>query len=205
MCFSVGASFTAGALLSVVGLLSLHKTSQKHLFFGAIPCLFGIQQIAEGFVWFSNSFAAAFVFLFFALVVWPIWVPLSVHIAEKNKKRKQISGALLALGIVFSSVFTAALIANGVIAQVAGCSIIYSVPSFFPGTPSLWGLLLYVCATVLPFFVFSLPGSSFIGFLLIFSAVISWLIWYAYFTSIWCFFAAIISIFVLIYLPHKQA
>ena len=52
MCFSATASFIAGGVLSAVGVVTLNKTEKKSdIPFAYIPLLFGIQQITEGVIW----------------------------------------------------------------------------------------------------------------------------------------------------------
>jgi hypothetical protein len=51
MCFSVGASFTASGILTLVGFLSLRKAPPRYRLFAMIPLFFAIQQFAEGVVW----------------------------------------------------------------------------------------------------------------------------------------------------------
>lgn len=56
----------------------------------AVPLMFAAQQVTEGIVWLTigdqserpENLAAVAVFLVFALVVWPLWVPLSLLKAE---------------------------------------------------------------------------------------------------------------------------
>lgn len=51
MCFSAGASFAAGTILSIVGVVAINKTDyKKQFFFAATPLLFAVQQFAEGFL-----------------------------------------------------------------------------------------------------------------------------------------------------------
>jgi hypothetical protein len=52
MCFSAGASFAGGVIITGIGVATfreLHKPSQ--LVFASIPVFFGVQQIVEGFLW----------------------------------------------------------------------------------------------------------------------------------------------------------
>lgn len=51
MCFSVGASFTAGTVLTIIGVLSLQRAPQRYRLFAAIPFLFAMQQFSEGVLW----------------------------------------------------------------------------------------------------------------------------------------------------------
>jgi len=52
MCFSAGASFASGFVISAIGVATVkevHKPSQW--VFAVIPLLFGIQQLADGCLW----------------------------------------------------------------------------------------------------------------------------------------------------------
>jgi hypothetical protein len=51
MCFSPEADFTAGAVIAAVGVETLRRVrSPRELIVGALPLLFGIHQLIEGFV-----------------------------------------------------------------------------------------------------------------------------------------------------------
>src|SRR6188768_3673276 len=61
----------------------------------SIPLIFAVQQFTEGFLWLSLTsprFAglqsvATIVFLFFAQVVWPVWVPYAILKLEPKENR----------------------------------------------------------------------------------------------------------------------
>src|ERR1044071_4197500 len=112
MCFSANASFIAGSVLATTGVLTLRKVkSPKHILFAAIPLIFSVQQFTEGFVWLSLSDPGGqawrsipiTIFLFFAHVAWPVWVPLSVFTLEKNPQRGKILLGMLLIGIAVSA------------------------------------------------------------------------------------------------------
>jgi len=97
MCFSAGASFAGGVIISGIGVLTvreIHKPSQ--LVFACIPLFFGVQQIMEGCVWLalrnsdfiSIQKIATYCFLVMAQVLWPTLIPVSVLLMEKNKKER---------------------------------------------------------------------------------------------------------------------
>src|SRR5687768_16565317 len=99
MCFSAEASFAAGAILLGIGVVSLNKAvSGPQRVLAGIPLLFSIQQFDEGILWltFSNPAymhwwqPAILTFLFYAQVVWPVFVPLSMTLIEKDPFRKRI-------------------------------------------------------------------------------------------------------------------
>ena len=56
MCFSATASFSAGALLLGIGVLTLRLASRPREWpIAAIPLLFAVQQLSEGVIWLTFS------------------------------------------------------------------------------------------------------------------------------------------------------
>jgi hypothetical protein len=118
MCFSAGASFGAAAVLSIVGAVAVikAKTIPQGLF-AAIPFIFSIQQVAEGMLWLSfnnddipgRSFFT-YVFLVFAIMFWPIWIPLTTRLLEKDVTRKKILTVILVAGIIVSAGFASIIL-----------------------------------------------------------------------------------------------
>lgn len=96
MCFSATASFTAGTILVTAGVLTLrHVKSKSTLPFAFIPLLFGIQQIIEGIIWISFGSpvlhnVVTYLFVMFSHVLWPVFVPTTIWLMEKDPERKKI-------------------------------------------------------------------------------------------------------------------
>ena len=97
MCFSAEASFIGGSVLTTIGILSVRKNREpEQRLFAAMPLVFGIQQIAEGFVWTALESEqkdlmlklSAYTFLAVALLIWPSFVPLSIRLMETDRRRK---------------------------------------------------------------------------------------------------------------------
>lgn len=92
MCCSAAASFGVAATLLPVGaycLASAWWKNRMYLALAAIPVLFGLQQVCEGVVWVSagrgdleTAHPATMAFLFFALALWEVWVPLAFAAIE---------------------------------------------------------------------------------------------------------------------------
>ncbi len=90
MCFSAEASFTAGAVLSVVGVYSLIVNKKpKYIPLAIIPLFFGVQQLAEGGVWLSlthqwevRAKTFTYIFLFFSQIFRETRVPFAFRRAE---------------------------------------------------------------------------------------------------------------------------
>ena len=137
----------------------------------------------------------AFVFMFFALVVWPSWMPFSLAFAEERKTRRHFLYAFVALGFGISTILLMGMLSQGVGVRVIAGHMVYTTPEIFTDV-EFNNLLLYCMATVVPFFISSLRGTKVLGVLIILSAALAWYAWYTAFGSVWCFFAAVISVMV---------
>lgn len=201
MCFSAEASFVGGVTLVVIGAATIRKVkSPSQIMFASIPLLFGLQQLAEGFLWISLPNPEAKLmqqvsikfFLFFSNVLWPIWVPLSIYNIEKNKKVKKIVALLTGIGIIVAVFYTATLLLQKVNPQIIEHHIKYG---FKPLTPLHMGILvLYVLATIPPFFLSSYTYVRYFGAIMLVGLLVSLIFYLQCLTSVWCFFGAIISI-----------
>ncbi len=65
--------------------------------------------------------------------------------------------------------------------------------------------LLYVIATIVPFFIARNKMLWAIGALTVASYVISYIAYFEAFTSVWCFFAALISILVYGFVQNQKS
>jgi len=211
MCFSAAASFTTGAALSAIAVVAQREARAPHQrVFASIPALFAVQQLAEGALWLAlnagtNSTAASiftYVYLSFALVIWPTYGPLSILLFTQGKRAKKTLLALLLLGIAISTYLLVHMILFGAEARIEQHHITYlhTVTDFGLGP---WLIVIYGLAAVLPFFVIGDLVFSIYGFLLLLAAAISAFVWYKWFASVWCFFAAILSLGV-VFVLHRE-
>ena len=213
MCFSAGASLTAGVLLTFVGsetLRKVHKPLQIAL--ASIPVFFAVQQFAEGALWMTlgqpghpglqTLFTHAFVIM--AQIVWPILVPLSVLLLERNKTRRRMLYALLTVGVAVGLYYAYRLIAYPMHAEIIGRHVVYRDTSLNP--LGLATIVLYLLATIVSLFVSSTKRAYVLGIIMGLSFIVSALFYIRCVTSVWCFFAAVIS-FVVFYMirdEHKK-
>jgi hypothetical protein len=200
MCFSPEASFAGGVIIFSIGvgtIRKVHKPSQ--LVFASIPLFFGIQQFVEGFLWLTiphpeygnvQKFGTT-MFLIMAQVLWPIMIALSVLLMEENKKRKNILWAFLIMGISVSFYYSYCLIFYNVSPQIMGYHIQYM--SDFPRSLSVVAFTLYLIATIPPLFVSSIKKTHLLGILMSLSCLVTAIFFTQYLTSVWCFFAALMS------------
>lgn len=198
MCFSAEASFTAAAALSVTGAASLYLV-RKHpsLFLIAlIPLLFGVQQASEGLVWLQLEHVSEigkYLFLIFAYLIWPVWIPLALWTAEKIDWRKNLIGLCLIFGICWSlyHIYTLGFMTPSV--EIVKNSIHYSTSYHSPRVKQVL-TLAYMTILIAPCFLSSIPNIWFFGLFAIFSAGVTNHFYHNSFASVWCFFAALASL-----------
>lgn len=200
MCFSAGASFASGVVISSIGAVTVKNVKKpKQLLFAGIPLVFGVQQISEGMLWLSLSHpeyagwqnAGSYLFLMIARVLWPLLMPLAVMMMEENTvKKKQIS-VFLFMGLAVSLYYTYCLLFLNVVPQIAGRHIQYI--SDFPDALAVPVFFLYVIASIAPLFISSIQRTKLLGILFFVSSIVTVFYFREYVTSVWCFFAAVIS------------
>ncbi|MGC1389662.1 MAG: DUF6629 family protein [Bacteroidales bacterium] len=200
MCFSAGASFAGGIIITGIGVATyreVHKPSQ--LVFASIPVFFGVQQIVEGCLWLTLPYAdyvniqktATYCFLIMAQVLWPVMIPVSVLLVEEDKKRKRIRRILLILGLSLSLYYSYCLVSFNVTPQITGRHIEYKTN--FPDSFAMLAFIVYLIATITPLFVSGIKRTHLLGMLMFSSCLVTAIFFTQYLISVWCFFAALIS------------
>ncbi len=207
MCFSAVASFSASAVLGVVGVVALKQNKdQKMQLFASIPVLFAFQQLSEGFLWLALTnpeFAnlkpgMTFIFLLFAQVIWPIWAPLSILLIEKQTGRRKILNYLFGIGIIMGFFLATQIILYPVDAYIMNCHIFYELE--LPVGKTWWSGALYLIPALMPFFISSYRGIRIIGATIFLGYMVTKIFYMEYLISVWCFFAAIISITIIFFI-----
>ncbi|MGZ3691757.1 MAG: DUF6629 family protein [Pseudobdellovibrio sp.] len=204
MCFSPTASFGSAAVLTALGFgASKLNETQSQKMFVAIPFFFGVQQAAEGFVWLTMTDnttklhqAAVFIFLFFAMAIWPSWVSWSVYRAENEPARKKVLGILALIGTLVSLATTWMLLSVPPRAYISGHSLTYSTNNLHLFIPANLEFLAYISATLVPFFISSIRYVRNTGWLILGGLFLSFYINREATTSVWCFFAALASLYI---------
>ena len=203
MCFSAGASFAGGAVISTIGVAAQAQVSKPaQRLFAVMPFFFGFQQFAEGVLWVTLGSArypvlqdvVTYIFLVTALVIWPFMVPLSVRVMEEIKIRKRILTGILITGCLLSCFYAFCLIYYDIFPRINGFHVeyIYNVPQIFMSI----AFLFYLITTITPFFISSVKRMWVFGILIATSCIVTGIFFSMYLTSVWCFFAAIISIII---------
>lgn len=207
MCFSATASFIAGSALSAVGATTITKAKRKvEIPFAMIPLLFGIQQIIEGLIWLSFSLATpwfnttmTYVYSLFSHVLWPIFIPLSVGLLEKVPWRKKVLFMFQLMGVAVGVYLFYFYVKFPITSHVVNKSIVYNSPHFY----IIPVLIFYFTATCLSSLFSSNRIINVFGIVSILSAAVTYRFYAASFISVWCFFAAILSIIVYWYFKRE--
>lgn len=210
MCFSATASFGVAGVLAGMGAATLIRNEVPALrMFAAVPLVFAAQQVTEGAVWASlnsgrgSSPVAIVAFLSVALVVWPVWLPLSLRAAEREPRRRRVLTALSLAGLLVGALCAVLLARWPPAAHVNGHHITYDF-SVGIGEGTVIPIIGYVLPTMVPFFVSSVALARFMGAVLIVSLVATYVAQRSALTSVWCFFAAILSGLILVIVTREQ-
>jgi hypothetical protein len=204
MCFSATANFVGSAALGAVGVVTLTKVKhRRELLFAALPTLFAVHQFIEGFVWLgldgilspavTHDMGAAF--MLYAQGLLPFLLPLSVMLFEYDAPSRRRMLPFLVIGGATTLYILWALTAYPLQLYVRGNSIVY----INQATNNTAVAVLYVIATCGSLFfsqvrMMVIFGAANLAILLVVMEVKR----YA-FTSLWCAYAAIASVIILVY------
>ncbi len=197
-------NFVGSGLLGAVGVVTLTRVKhRRELLFASLPVLFAIHQFIEGFVWLgldgilspvvAHDMGAAF--MLYAQGLLPFLLPLSVVLFEPNVKSRRRMLPFLVLGGATTLYILWALTAYPLQLYVRGNSIVY----INQATNNTAVAVLYVIATCGSLFFSKIRmmvifGAANLAILLVVMEVKR----YA-FTSLWCAYAAITSVIILVY------
>ena len=203
MCFSATASFSAAVVLATIGVVSVKKTTHKRqVLFACIPFMFGVQQFAEGLLWltipkqdyFVLQKIATCIYLFFAHVLWPLWVPIAIMLMDKINVRTFVQKTSVFIGISVSIFSAYCLINFDVTSTIDGHHINY-ILGYSAIMNNFW-IFLYALATIVPPFFSHIKRMWVLGITILISYLITQLFYENYTLSVWCFFSSIISIMI---------
>ena len=197
MCFSATASFSVGALLLGVGALTLKSARRpREWLFAAIPLLFAFQQLSEGVIWLTFRYEApqlnavmTHVYSFFSHVLWPAYVPLAVLLIEPPGRRRRFLLVFVATGVAVSAYLLYVLVFFPVASKPTGQHIEYLSPHFFAAVV----MTLYLLSTTVSPILSSHRMITAFGVMALLSFGAVYYFYAAWFISVWCFFAALLS------------
>jgi len=209
MCFSADASLVSSAILVPAGLYCLYKslqTNKTNWVFALLPLVFGIQQAIEGGVWWSletdnteylRFFALSF--LFFSHFFWLVWVPYSCYSTESQHARKKLFLFITGVGAIFgASMFPQFLLhPEWLDVSIINHSIVYKTTLIYDRyLPRDFIAGVYMLIIMAPLALSSDHYHRRLGALVLFSVMITIAFFDYAFISVWCYFAAVISLYI---------
>jgi uncharacterized protein DUF6629 len=136
MCFSPQADLVGGLVLGAIGIDAVRHVRQRHdhLAFAALPLLLAGHQVVEAFVWWGLQghvpaevgVVATWVYLLFAFVVLPVYLPLAVLALEPPGLRRALMTVFVLLGSVVAVILLLAMLRGPVTATLGDHHIGYA-------------------------------------------------------------------------------
>lgn len=212
MCFSATASFSAAAVISCIGAASVWKASRMRtahtMMFAAIPLMFAAQQAIEGFLWLemANPLAGAcrpiliHGFVGFAVFFWPVYAPISAYLIEPDPTRRRMILACAVCGAGLSIWMIMLTLDHPYQALVRDYGMVYTNKFREPW----FHLPIYVLATTLSFSFSSHRIVRLFSYVVLAGFVVAALFFKNAYVSVWCFFAAMASMLVYVYVTQSQ-
>lgn len=216
MCFSATASFTAALVLVPAGIYCVKKAAgmkKPYWLFALMPLMFGVQQFFEGVVWLgldagkaSTALMAGRGYLFFSHLFWLFWIPLACFAVEETAGKRKLYSMLAILGAVHGLLLYVPLLfhEDWLTVKLVGDSIKYKMILFHEEyLPLKIRNLLYGIFTLVPLLSASDRYIKVFGVLIVLSLAITNLYFEYAFVSVWCFFVALLSLYLVIMIIQK--
>jgi len=207
MCFSATASFvTSGALVASGVAIARIPKPKSAIPLSIFPFIFATHQFIEGLLWLNHrgfladnyKSVAVYAFLLIAFVLWPIFVPFSAYVLESGRIRRVIILLCQFTGMSVGLTNLVIIIRGPVNASVVGQSFAYAIK-----TPDIL-FAPYLISVIIPFLVSSNKRLVILGVALAALYVTAWFIAStATFPSVWCFYAAILSLFLYLFFRYS--
>lgn len=222
MCISASVSYSAAVVLIGTGLYAVQQAKRmppRYLMWALIPVLFGLQQAFEGRVWQAldagDANAAvpfALGFHFFSHFLWLWWFPLCSYLVEPDqgsktgKIRKRVFGGCAVFGAFAGALVYSVMLFHPEWMTVAvrehSISYKFSVPWRSPIHLPITPAALYALTILVPLIFSSHRLIRIFAGLVVMSMVLASAAYgYAY-VSVWCFFAAVLSLY-LVYMIRQ--
>lgn len=225
MCFSATASFVAAGLTGAIGIVAIARApTVRHLPFAAIPFVFAVQQLIEGVIWQRLETGSApgnlpSAYAFMAEALWPLLIPVSVLLIERQAIRRYLLAAGAGLGFLFFVGFSFVALNGLYVAEIEGDCIRYSICFEWPSRYGLypfsaaqtvqisglsWLVLPYAIATIGSLFLASRASVRWFGYASGLGLVLALIVQRTALISIWCFFAAIAAILIVTAIERER-
>ena len=204
MCFSATASFSAAAVCGAIGVLTVRRASRPDLMLAFIPVIFALHQALEGVVWLTDAEGwwgrcAGYDFAIIAFCLWPLYVPVAAWLSETDPRRRRFMLGFLVLGAV--------VVAGAAWVLHAGLSIDFTTNQIRYLPAKRYPLIfdyIYAATVTGPLLLHRNNYLRIFGCLILVFFVASILLFNPARYSVWCFFAAISSIILYLFVASRS-
>ncbi len=202
-------NFVLSGAIGIIGILTLRKISvAKEILFALFPLLFALHQFTQGFVWLGvNNLVdadtlniAKTVFIFYAQGLLQFLVPFAIWLLEPQGTRKSIIGALAILGAVLTVYTLWGLCTYPTSVFMQDNALVY----INPATKHFWVAALYILTTCGSLILSSSISIQLFGLLNLFGITVVHLFKPYAFTSVWCLYAAVVSVVLYFYFIERR-
>jgi hypothetical protein len=202
-------NFTLSGAIGVVGILTLRKASTPNeVVFASLPLLFALHQFTQGFVWLGMYHLigpralhmAESIFVFYAQGFLQFLVPFALWLIEPRGVRRQLIGLLTIIGAALMAYTLWGLAVHPTSVSVENNALVY----LNPWTNKLWVALIYVLTTCGSLILSSSIAIQLFGWLNLIGLTAIYLLKPYAFTSLWCLYAAAISVLLYFYFVERR-
>jgi hypothetical protein len=209
VCFSASANFVGSAVLGAIGVATLTEVKhRRELLLAAMPCLFALHQFIEGFVWLALDHKlppvvahdAGAAFVLYAQGSLPFLLPLSVFLIEptRDRRRRMLGFTILGGGLAVYLLW--GLIAYPLQVSSGDNGIVYLNRI---STTTLVAEL-YVIATCGALFFSGFRLLVLLAWLNLVGLLIVMVVRRLEFTSLWCAYAAVVSVIIYFFFRRSR-
>ncbi len=210
MCFSPEADFTAGVLITGLGVATLRRVrTRPELIVGVLPLLFGLHQLVEGFVWLGLrgqvppeiGDAAKETYIVYAQAVLPAIVPVGFMLLEPERRRARAMLPLVALGVVLGLYLLWQVTAFPVGVQEQARCLDYTTH-----TPNdVFIGVVYIAVTCGPALMSSRRYLRWFGLVSLVGVIATAIVRVDELTSLWCLYVALVSVLIFEHFSRQRA
>lgn len=209
MCLAPEADIAAAAVITVAAVdAARHVREPREIPIAGLPWLFVAHSIMSAFVWWSlqgkvsqgTGDIAAWLFMLFAFSLFPAYVPWAIYALEADERRRRRMLVIAVIGTIVCVVFFIRLVLGEGRATDGGWYIDYRIDATDNGILAI-GYIIATCGAML------LSGERVLviyGWLNAAAVILLALLVAAGFASLWCFWAAITSAMVAVYLRRRR-
>lgn len=208
MCLSPEVDFAAASVISVFAVDAIkHNHHIRSLPIALVPTIFAIHTFSDAFVWLADRGTvspaignfSSYLYLLIAFILLPIFVPLAVNFVEPKGWRKNLIGLLAFGGVLAGTEYALSILQGDSTVVVCENYVDYHVNGASTAAGVFYGLA--TCGVMLlsnqnKLFRWGIANAAVVG-ALAFAASHKM-------PSLWCFWAAITSFFISLYIRELE-